>query len=79
MDVEKIIQDLNRWFATPPPEVYKRRVIFCSDEDREFEDQLDEITLDDAKIVKITGSNSFAIKKLLFVEYYERMLPSGTL
>lgn len=35
MDVEKIIQDLNRWFAAPPPEVYKRRVIFCSDEDRE--------------------------------------------
>lgn len=79
MDVEKIIQDLNRWFAAPPPGVYKRRVIFCSDEDREFEDQLDEITLDDAKIVKITGSNSFAIKKLLFVEYCERMFPGGTL
>ena len=79
MDVEKIIQDLNRRFAAPLPGVYKRRVIFCSDEDREFEDQLDEITLDDAKIVKITGSNSFAIKKLLFVEYCERMLPGGTL
>ncbi len=38
MDVEKIIQDLNRRFATPLPEFYKRRVIFCCDEDREFED-----------------------------------------
>lgn len=79
MDVEKIIQDLNRRFVTPLPEFYKRRVIFCCDEDREFEDQVDEITLNDAKMVKITGSNSFAIKKLLFVEYCERMLPVGTL
>ncbi len=35
MDVEKIIQDLNRRFAAPLPEFYKRRVIFCCDENRE--------------------------------------------
>ena len=68
MDAEKIIQDLNRRFAAPLPEFYKRRVIFWYDEDKEFEDQIDEISLNDAKIVKITGSNSFAIKKLLVMD-----------
>ena len=68
MDVEKIIQDLNRRFATPLPEFYKRRVIFWYDEDKEFEDQVDEIALNDAKVVKVTGSNSFAIKKLLVMD-----------
>ena len=68
MDTEKIIQDLNRRFAAPLPEFYKRRVIFWYDEDKEFEDQIDEISLNDAKIVKVTGSNSFAIKKLLVMD-----------
>ena len=68
MDVEKIIQDLNRQFAAPLPEFYKRRVIFWYDEDKEFEDQVDEIALNDAKIVKVTGSNSFSIKKLLVMD-----------
>ncbi len=68
MDAEKIIQDLNRRFAAPLPEFYKRRVIFWYDEDREFEDQIDELSLNDAKIVKITGTNSFFIKKLLVMD-----------
>ena len=68
MDAEKIIQDLNRRFAAPLPEFYKRRVIFWYDEDKEFEDQIDEISLNDAKFVKVTGSNSFAIKKLLVID-----------
>lgn len=68
MDAEKIIQDLNRRFAAPLTEFYKRRVIFWYDEDKEFEDQIDEISLNDVKIVKVTGSNSFAIKKLLDID-----------
>ena len=31
MDAEKIIQDLNRRFAAPLPEFYKRRIIFWYD------------------------------------------------
>lgn len=42
MDAEKIIQDLNRRFAAPLPEFYKHRSIFWYDEDRDFEDKLDE-------------------------------------
>lgn len=65
MDTEKVIQDLNRRFAAPLPEFYQRRIIFWYDEDREFEDKLDEITLDNATLVQLTGNNTFAVKKLL--------------
>ncbi len=68
MDAEKIIQDLNRRFAAPLPEFYKRRVIFWYDEDREFEDQIDDIALNDAKLIKATGSNNFELKKLLAID-----------
>lgn len=65
MDTEKIIQDLNRRFAEPLPEFYKRRIIFWQDEDKEFEDKLDEITLNNATVISLNGSNSFEVKKLL--------------
>lgn len=65
MDTEKVTYDLNRRFAAPLPDYYKRRIIFWLDEDREFEDKLDEIELQNAKLVRMTGRNTFAIKKLL--------------
>lgn len=68
MDSEKVIQDLNQRFAQPLPEFYKRRIIFWCDEEREFEDKLDEIVLNDAKLIALTGANYFAVKKLLGVE-----------
>lgn len=57
MDTEKVLADLNRRFAAPLPEFYKRRIIFWKDEDREFEDKLDEITLTNAKLIVLTGKN----------------------
>ena len=65
MDTEKITQDLNRRFAEPLPEFYKRRIIVWVDEDAEFEDKLDGITLDNAKIAVLNGTNNFQVKKLL--------------
>lgn len=65
MDLGTIIQDLNRRFAAPLPEFYTRRVIFWYDEDREFEDKIDELELVGVKIVKLTGRNTFDVKKLL--------------
>lgn len=64
-DTDKITQELNKRFAAPLLEFYDRRIIFWYDEDREFEDKLDEIVLDNAKLLILTGSNSFAAKKLL--------------
>ena len=65
MDTDKVIQDLSRRFAAPLPEFYRRRIIFWYDEDGEFADKLDEIILTNAKLVTLTGSNGFAVKKLL--------------
>ena len=67
-DLGIITQDLNRRFAAPLPEFYPRRIIVWVDEDAEFADKLDEITLDGAKIVALTGSNNFYVKKLLAVD-----------
>lgn len=68
MDTDKVIQDLNRRFAAPLPEFYKRRIIFWYDEDREFEDKLEDIEIADAKLLVLTGTNNFAAKKLLNVD-----------
>ena len=68
MDSEKIIQDLNRRFAAPLPEFYKRRIVVWIDEDQEFVDKLEEITVNGAKVVALTGTNNFYVKKLLAVD-----------
>ena len=68
MDTEKVIQDLNRRFAAPLLEFYQRRIIFWYDEDKEFEDKLDEVVLENAKVIALTGDNAFSVKKLLSVD-----------
>ena len=68
MDTDKVIQDLNRRFAAPLPEFYQRRIIFWYDEDKEFEDKLDEVVLANAKVIALTGNNAFSVKKLLSVD-----------
>lgn len=68
MDSDKIIQELNQRFAAPLPEFYKRRIVFWYDEDGEFQDRLDEVALNNAKLVALTGTNNFAVKKLLAVD-----------
>lgn len=65
MDTEKVVHDLNQRFAAPLPDYYRRRIIFWLDEEREFEDKLDDFALEDAKLVRLTERNSFAVKKLL--------------
>ena len=68
MDTDKVIQDLNRRFATPLPEFYQRRIIFWYDEDREFEERIGEMVLENAKVIVLTGNNAFSVKKLLSVD-----------
>ena len=68
MDSDKIIQELNQRFAAPLPEFFKRRIVFWYDEDGEFQERLDEVTLNNAKLVALTGTNNFAVKKLLTVD-----------
>ena len=68
MDMDIILQDLDRRFATPLPEFYKRRIIIWHDEDGEFADKISEITLTNAKVVALTGTNYFSTKKLLGID-----------
>lgn len=65
MSTESIQFALKERFAAPLPEFYKRRIIFWQDEDREFEAMVDEIAIPGVKIVKLTGTNNFAVKKML--------------
>jgi len=68
MDLDTVLQDLNRRFAASLPEFYNRRIIFWHDEEREFEEKLDDIELENAKLVVLTGRNNFEVKKLLSVD-----------
>jgi len=65
---DTIKQRLIERFSAPLPEFHNRRIVFWRDEDGEFADAVDELTLPGVTIVKLTGRNNFAIKKLLTVD-----------
>ena len=65
MSIESIQFTLKERFAAPLPEFYRRRIIFWKDEEREFESMLDELSIPDVTVIKLTGTNNFAVKKLL--------------
>lgn len=62
---ETIKARLAERFNEPLPEFYKRRIVFWYDENGEFADQVDEVSLPDVTIIKLTDKNNFAAKKLL--------------
>ena len=68
MDLATISQELNKRFLAPLPEFYKRRIIVWYDEEKEFEDQISELELQNAKVLCVTGNNYFEIKKTLAVD-----------
>lgn len=65
MSTESIQAALRQRFAAAMPEFYQRRIIFWHDEDREFEALAEQISIPDVTVVKLTGTNNFAVKKLL--------------
>ena len=65
MDIEKIAQELEKKFNEPLPEFYNRRIIFWNDSEREFENQLPNLKLSNAKLAIVNANNVFQIKKLL--------------
>ena len=62
---ETIQRRLKERFAAPLPEFHKRRIVFWRDEDGEFAEAFDELALIGVTLVKLTGQNNFATKKLL--------------
>ena len=65
MPNEKIQFSLKERFAAPLPEFYHRRIVFWQDPDREFEKDVDELELPGVRVIRLTGTNNFAVKKLL--------------
>ncbi len=68
MSYEKIVEALERKFAEPLPDFYRRWIIFWIDEEQDFAEAIDEIKLGGAKVVKLTGTNNFVVKKLLLAD-----------
>jgi hypothetical protein len=62
---ETIKSRLEERFLAPLPEFHKRRIVFWHDEDGEFADAVDALALSGVTLVKLTGRNNFAAKKLL--------------
>ena len=65
MESEVIRKRLEARFAAPLPEFYKRRIIFWHDEDQSFGEMIDELNIQEVKVLKLTGSNNFYAKQLL--------------
>lgn len=65
MTTQSIKQTLTERFAAPLRDFYQRRIIFWQDEEREFEALLGELSIPNVKIVALTGTNNFTVKKLL--------------
>lgn len=63
-----IKQNIQNKFKQPLADFYKRRIVFWKDSEKEFESTVDELNFDNVKIVKLTNSNSFSVKKQLLVD-----------
>ena len=68
MELDSIVKQLNMKFSEPLPEFFKRRVIFWNDEDGDFKEEIDELKLDNAKVIVLKENNNFAVKRLLTSE-----------
>ena len=62
INIEKRINDR---FEQPLKENEQRHIVFWQDPDGEFSDFVNELKLDNAKVLKLTGNNNFYAKQLL--------------
>lgn len=65
MALEDIKKELEQRFEQPLPEFYKRRIIFWNDEAKEFINEINELSLSNAKVLILSETNQFVSKKLL--------------
>lgn len=68
MELESIVKQLNKRFSEPLPEFYSRRIVFWNDEDGDFKNSIEDLHLDNAKVVVLKDNNNFAVKRLLTSE-----------
>lgn len=65
MAIEDIKKELEKRFAEPLDEFYKRRIIFWNDEDGEFLDEIESLTLCNAEVLVLEAGHLFSAKQLL--------------
>ena len=65
MALEDIKKELEQKFNEPLEEFYKRRIIFWQDEAKEFINEIEDLTLSNAKVLILNETNQFVSKKLL--------------
>ena len=65
MALEDIKKNLDKRFSEPLPEFYDRRIIFWNDEEKEFVNEIEQLELDNAKVLVLKDNNNFEIKKIL--------------
>ena len=65
MQTDSIIKNLTDRFSAPLKDFYKRRIIFWHDPEGEFSEFIDSVEIPDVKVIKLTGTNNFAVKMLL--------------
>lgn len=65
MALEDIKKELERKFNEPLEEFYKRRIIFWQDEGKEFINEIEDLSLSNAKVLILNERNQFVSKKLL--------------
>ncbi|WP_035156968.1 hypothetical protein, partial [Cohnella thermotolerans] len=65
MNIDEIINTLKTTFCEPLDDGEQRKIVFWFDKDQEFVDYIDEITIENVKVHKLTEGNSFYTKYLL--------------
>lgn len=65
MNIDVIINTLRTTFQQPLNDGEQRRIVFWLDREQEFNDYIDEITLENVKIHRLSANNSFYSKYLL--------------
>ncbi len=68
MGIETIEKRLQERFDAPLKEYYERHIVFWKDEDGRFENDIDDISLNGVKIIKLKENNFFEVKKLLLCD-----------
>ena len=65
LNIEQIESALQDAFNEPLKSGEQRKIVFWVDKDQEFIDEIDQMTIDDVQIQKLTDNNQFYMKHLL--------------
>jgi len=64
----KVVEKLDTLFRAPQEDFYVRRIIWWIDEAGDFANDIEGLTLEGVKVVKLTSTNNFTVKKMLEID-----------